>query len=138
MERAELAAQAKALGIKGWNKLKTDALAGAVKKAQSAANRKGNKSGNTPWRAKFYFVPAEVLDHPDFSKAPNQVQLMLKAAIARGYTDAENSAQGAAIASAAVEAGMSTKIDPAVLFAYYRRRMEALGLVFAGYSVTRQ
>lgn len=134
MERAVLAVQAKEFGIKGWNKMKTPDLEQAVKRAQSAANRKGNKSGNVPWQRKFYFVNPDAVDHPEFSKAPNQVQLILKAAIAAGYVDAEHSAQGAVLAGEAISQGMSTKIDPAVLFAYYRRRMEALGLVYSGRS----
>ena len=131
MDRIELVAQAKQLGIKGWNKMKTEALADVVKKA----SRKPNKSGNTPWRRKFYFVPSTVTEHEEFSKAPNQVQLMLKAAIAAGLTSAETAAQGATIAQTAIDQGMATKIDPAVLFAYYRKKMEVLGLVFAGHAL---
>lgn len=135
--RAELAAQAKTLGIKGWNKMKTDALAEAVTKAQKVSNRKGNRSGNVPWRRKFYFVPEDVVNHPDFAKAPNQVQLMLKSAIEAGITSTENAVQGIGIAQSAIDAGMATKIAPATLFAYYRKRMETLGLAFAGYNLTR-
>jgi hypothetical protein len=133
MERAELATLAKTFGIKGWNKMKTADLAKAVNLAQNP--RKGrNPSGNTPWRPKLYFVPENITEATDFAKLPNQVQLMLKSAVNHGFVDADNSANGTAIASAAIKDGMRTKIDPAALFAYYRKRMETVGLVFAGYA----
>lgn len=135
MERTLLVARAKELGIKGWNKMKTDVLADTVAKIDRKASRKGNRSGNVPWRNKFYFVPETVVEHEGFAKAPNQVKLMLKAAIAAGIVDKEHSVRGIDIAQAAINDGMATKIEPAILFAYYRRRMEQLGLVFAGYNL---
>ncbi len=96
------------------------------------------KNTNIPWKRKFYFlnVRAYELRSEQVKKAPSQVQLMLKSMIAAEFTSAEDAQMGTTIASEAIgKGGLKTKIEPHVLFAYYRSKMEKLGLEFAGYDI---
>jgi len=129
--RQELLATAKSLGLVGYARLKSEEIEKMVKSATTAANRKGNKSGNVPWRRKNYFldVDAYTAASEQVSKAPNQVQLILKSMVNHDLTSPLSHASGAQIAKYAIEDGMATKIEPAVLFAYYRRVFETLGVV---------
>ena len=151
MSKNDLLARAKALNIVGHHDMSKEDLETAVRQRemieanktaakQDVAEAKGKrlvKNTNIPWRRKFYFinVRAYELKAELVKKAPNQVQLMLKSMVEAGTVDAESSQMGTTIASAAIAAGLKTKIEPHVLFAYYRKDMERLGLEFAGYNM---
>ena len=90
---------------------------------------------NLPWAKKFYYVDLEAYEAADLSKQPNQLKLILAHMAESGCTDADHSEQGGPIVAEMVAAGFKTKIDPPVLFAYYRSTMENFGLVFAGWGV---
>jgi hypothetical protein len=86
--------------------------------------RKGkNLSGNKPFRTKVYALTAT--PSPDAVKAaPMQVQLILKY-----MTEHDAQGTGAEIVSGAIAHGyLKTKIDPPVLYAYYARLLEKLGI----------
>jgi len=99
--------------------------------------RKGrNLSGNQPFRVKPYYYDLDVKETPDyekaFSAAPMQVRLILKYMEEQGITTEDDAEIGAEIAGGAINSGkLQSKIDPAALFAYYRRVMERLGLRLA-------
>jgi hypothetical protein len=90
--------------------------------------RKGkNLSGNVPFRTKLYQL---VRSAPDaaIKAAPAQVQLILK-----HMAEDTDPATGAQIVQGAIDNGLlKTKIEPAVLFAYYRRLLETLGVEHVG------
>lgn len=96
--------------------------------------RKGrNLSGNQPFRRKLYFYDLDAKATPDYSKAfssaPMQVRLIMKHMEEEGITTEDDAMIGAEIAGGAINSGkLQSKIDPAALFAYYRRVMETLGL----------
>lgn len=97
-----------------------------------------NLSGNVPYARKYYYLNNDVAEVilEARKKAPNQVRLMFKYMTTAGITSEKKAATGPDIAGGAINTGMLvTKLDPAVLFAYYRRAMETLGLVFAFYGV---
>lgn len=82
------------------------------------------------WRIKQYFIDIEAYkaSKAELAKAPNQVQIMVNhfAAIAGGEALA---AQGRVLCQSAIDdGGLKTVIEPHVLFAYYRKTMEAFGL----------
>lgn len=114
------------------------------RKASSAERGEDNKvirtgrnlSGNQPFRAKLYFYDLEAkatLDYAKaFSAAPNQVRLLMTYMEAEGITTADDAMRGGEICGGAINSGaLASKIDPAALFAYYRRVMETLGLTLA-------
>ena len=95
-----------------------------------------NLSGNQPFRAKLYFYDLDFKDTPDYDKAfnaaPMQVRLIMRYMEENGLTTADDAERGAEIAGGAINSGLlKSKIDPAALFAYYRRVMERLGLTLA-------
>jgi hypothetical protein len=90
---------------------------------------------NKPWQKKFYYVDLDAYAAADLSKQPNQLKLILKHMAESGITDADASEQGGTVVSQMKAAGLQTKIDAPVLFAYYRSTMENFGLVFAGWGV---
>lgn len=95
-----------------------------------------NLSGNQPFRAKMYFYDLDVKATVDYDKAfnaaPNQVRLIMRHMEEAGITTAEDAMRGGEIAGEAINSGkLQSKIDPAALFAYYRRVMETLGLRLA-------
>ncbi len=101
--------------------------------------RKGyNLSGNTPYRAKLYFIDpivyAQTVDAR--SAAPNQVKIIMKTMVEHGFTSVDKAVRGVTVVDTAKADGMATKIDSDRLFAYYRRLMENLGLVFIGNAKT--
>lgn len=141
MSKNELLARAKNLGITGRHDMTKDELEVAVaqREAISKAKPKRNlvKNTNVPWRRKFYYVDIDnyEMTSEQRSKAPAQVQLLLKYMVDNQMTSSEAAEQGVTIASSAINSGyVKSKIDAPVLFAYYRVEMEALGLVFAGYN----
>lgn len=97
------------------------------------------KKTNVPWRRKFYFVDEKVYAETEELRKTkaSQIQLMLKSMVETKKISAETSAMGDKICSDAIAGGLKTKISPPVLFAYYRKDMEQLGLVFAGYNMTQ-
>lgn len=154
MSKNDLLARAKALNIVGRHEMTKEDLETAVRQREMiAANvesvkedkaaSKGRKlvkktNLNLPWRRKYYYINVRVyeLKAELVATMPSQVQLMLKSMIAEGTVDEENAEMGTAIASAAISrGGLKTKIEPHVLFAYYRSKMERVGLVFAGYNL---
>jgi hypothetical protein len=96
--------------------------------------RKGrNLSGNSPFRHKYYYFDLDAKKtegyEQAFQAAPGQVRLMMKYMEQNGITTTDDAEIGAEIAGGAINSGMlQSTIDPAALFAYYRRVMERLGL----------
>lgn len=97
------------------------------------------KRTNVPWRRKYYFLDVAKFEENSeaVKKAPNQVQIILRHMFDKKITDVDASLMGTDICSGAIENGLKTKINPPVLFAYYRADMERLGLVFAGYNMDK-
>lgn len=95
-------------------------------KAETAATPEKKKG----WRIKQYYVDpkAYAAASEELAKAPNQVRIMM-AHFADQFGDAGKAAQGKIMCESAINhGGLKTVIDPAVLFAYYRAKMEGLGL----------
>lgn len=95
-----------------------------------------NLSGNQPFKAKLYYYDLEVKSTADYAKAfaaaPNQVRLMMQHMEEEGITTPDDAMRGGEIAGSAINSGkLASKIEPAALFAYYRRVMETLGLRLA-------
>jgi hypothetical protein len=95
-----------------------------------------NLSGNQPFRGKNYYYDLDVKATVDYDKAfnaaPNQVRLIMRHMEEAGITTPEDAMRGGEIAGEAINSGkLISKIDPAALFAYYRRVMETLGLRLA-------
>lgn len=82
------------------------------------------------WRIKNYYVDKKVYEASTeaLAKAPNQVRIMM-AHFAENFNDAGKASQGRVLCQHAIDhGGLKTVIDPAVLFAYYRAKMEEFGL----------
>jgi hypothetical protein len=95
-------------------------------KTQAKTETKAKKG----WRIKQYYVDpkAYAAASEELAKAPNQVRIMM-AHFAEKFNDAGKAAQGRVMCQSAIDnAGLKTVIEPAVLFAYYRAKMEGLGL----------
>lgn len=85
------------------------------------------------WRIKRYFVDAKAYAaaKDELAKAPNQVRIMM-AHFAEHYGDEGKADQGRVLCQSAIDkAGLKTVIEPHVLFAYYRAKMESYGLRLA-------
>lgn len=98
--------------------------------------RKGrNLSGNQPFRGKPYYYDldaAEEIGEAAYNAAPMQVRLILKYMREEGITTIDDAMRGGEIAGGAINGGyLQSKIEPAALFAYYRRLMERLGVRLA-------
>jgi len=117
-----------------------------VKKRKPSAAERGedgkvvrtgrNLSGNQPFKAKLYYYDLSVKSTTDYDKAfqaaPNQVRLLLNYMADEGITTPDDAMRGGEICGGAINSGkLASKIDPAALFAYYRRVMETLGLRLA-------
>lgn len=105
-----------------------------IDQAQAKVKAWVNKSGNIPWRKKPYMIDEETFTDRvatgEVSKAPNQVQLILRGMIEMGFTSPDRARIGKDIIDALKQAGkLNTTIPSASLFAYYRRAMEELGVV---------
>lgn len=96
-----------------------------------------NLSGNLPFRYKYYYLAPFAANEAAWTAeykialdaAPNQVKLILRAMREAGINSAENAAIGKEIVDTAKANNLLvTKIESAVLFAYYRKLMEGLGL----------
>lgn len=95
-----------------------------------------NLSGNQPFKAKLYYYDLDVKKTADYEKAfkaaPNQVRLMMSYMEEEGITTADDAMRGGEICGGAINSDkLASKIEPAALFAYYRRVMETLGLRLA-------
>lgn len=100
-----------------------------------------NASGNTPWRKKLYGINLEAyaagLADGSVRKMAGQVQGMLRYMASDHFQkDLKGSARGGEVCYHAIDKGfIVTKIEPDVLFAYYRKTMEDAGwLTFLGYT----
>ncbi len=86
------------------------------------------------WRIKQYYIDLKVYEETkaELAKAPNQVQIMVNH-FATKFVDEGSAAQGRVMCQSAIdEAGLKTVIEPHVLFAYYRAKMEQFGLKLRG------
>lgn len=86
------------------------------------------------WRIKSYFIDVKAYEasKAELAKAPNQVQIMVNH-FATKYVDEASAAQGRVMCQSAIDnGGLKTVIEPHVLFAYYRKTMEAFGLRLRG------
>lgn len=86
------------------------------------------------WRIKEYYVDAKSYAEAkaELDKAPNQVKIMM-AHFASVYGDEGKAAQGRVMCQSAIDnGGLKTVIEPHVLFAYYRSKMELYGLKLKG------
>jgi hypothetical protein len=108
--------------------LKTRKVSQRARDEEGKVLRKGkNLSGNTPYRKKIYALTSSA-PAAAIAAAPAQVQLILKY-----MAESQIEGTGNEIVAGAIEAGMlKTKIDPPVLFAYYRRLLEKLGVEHIG------
>lgn len=82
------------------------------------------------WRIKQYYVDQKVYEASteELSKAPNQVRIMMQH-FASNFNEPAKAAQGRIMCQSAIDnAGLKTVIEPHVLFAYYRAKMETYGL----------
>jgi len=96
-----------------------------------------NLSGNSPFRYKYYYLASFAANEAEWTAeykialdaAPNQVKLILRSMREAGNTSPDNAAIGKEIVDQAKANNLLvTKIESAVLFAYYRKLMEGLGL----------
>lgn len=102
-------------------------------KVANKSETKTEKVEKKGWRIKKYFVDAKVYKESteELGKAPNQVRIMM-AHFAENFNSAEKSAQGRVMCQSAIDnGGLKTVIEPHVLFAYYRAKMEQYGLRLA-------
>ena len=99
-------------------------------KTPAKAETKTQAPAKKGWRIKQYYVDPKVYEASTeaLSKAPNQVRIMM-AHFAENFNDAGKAAQGRVMCQSAIDkGGLKTVIEPAVLFAYYRAKMEEFGL----------
>lgn len=98
-------------------------------------SKKGqNLSGNVPFKVKPYFLDLRVYDpeSDEHKKAPNQVRLILKTMADKGITSPADALRGETIVKLAKKGLLRSEIPSASLFAYYRRKLEQLGVVYVG------
>jgi hypothetical protein len=80
------------------------------------------------YRIKQYYLNLEMFKLSDISKCPNQVKIILDE-MSKNFNKIESASQGKLIVDSAIaNNSLKTVIDPAVLFAYYRKYMEQFGL----------
>lgn len=84
------------------------------------------------WRIKSYYVDLKVYNQAEIQEAlkdaPNQVRIMM-AHFASNFNEEAKAGQGRVLCQDAIDkGGLKTVIEPAVLFAYYRSKMETFGL----------
>lgn len=100
--------------------------------------RRVGRSGNIPWRRKFYTLDREVFDaavkDKSIGKLPNQAQRTLF--WMRDNMEPGIAHSGPIIQERAITEGyVASRIAPASLFAYYRKKMEEFGLTHVdGYT----
>lgn len=98
--------------------------------------RKGTKFNlNVPFREKLYYLPraAKGAAHDEaLAAAPPQVRAIVKHMRDAGVDSPAHSSRGSTIVEGAKAAGLVTsRIESASLFAYYRRVLERVGVVHA-------
>jgi hypothetical protein len=99
-------------------------------KTPAKAETKTQAPAKKGWRIKNYYVDKKVYEASTeaLAKAPNQVRIMMKH-FSENFNDAGKASQGRVMCQSAIdEGGLKTVIEPAVLFAYYRAKMEEFGL----------
>lgn len=124
----QLKARAKSLEIAGYGNMTKQQLIDAISAAEAPqlpAMRNGGFIKTPPWRARRYHV---VGYNPDvYAKLPPQAK-----AIFDFMTQMPYPMTGAMIVSEAVAAGkLKTRQDPAVLYAFYARKLENAGVMLA-------
>jgi len=87
-----------------------------------------NLSGNRPWHFKFYYMPS--LDAERVKKLARQARLIAEY-MAEHHNTPETCEIGRVIVDGLKAEGLETPIKSAVLFAYYRRALEGVGLMQA-------
>ena len=92
-----------------------------------------NLSGNLPFSRKFYYLDMKFADGPYYHEAykalPKQAKGLINYLVDANVTNASKSMIGNDIANQAKAAGfVKSKIESAVLFAYYRRALNLLGV----------
>lgn len=103
-------------------------------KTQSKTNTPAQALVKKGWRIKEYYIDTKAYEasKAELSKAPNQVQIMVNH-FATKFVDEGSAAQGRVMCQSAIDnAGLKTVIEPHVLFAYYRAKMEQFGLKLRG------
>ena len=98
-----------------------------------------NLSGNVPFKRKYYFINSALANKDwtadytaAFNAAPKQVQGIISAMF-QHYCGPKNIGTGTQIVNKAKEHDfVVSKIDSDKLFAYYRRALETLGVIYAG------
>lgn len=98
-----------------------------------------NLAGHKPYMFKNYYLDAKFTETPEWlaalSSTPKQVQGIIRAMLALNLTSSTRATIGEVIAREAIARGyVVSKIKPDILFAYYRRTMEKLGLIFSHYG----
>lgn len=102
----------------------------ATKTKTPAAETQAQAPAKKGWRIKQYYVDqaAYAASQEELGKAPNQVKIMMKH-FAENFNEPAKAAQGRVMCQSAIDhAGLKTVIEPHVLFAYYRAKMETFGL----------
>ena len=87
-----------------------------------------------PWQIKYYAIGTGFkLTDPKYLKLPNQARQILKWMYDNDIrVSKKKNMSGPAICTKAIEDKyVTTRIEPAVLFAYYARKMEEVGMVLA-------
>lgn len=131
MTKKQLIARATELKIVGRWDMTTEQLTNAIaviELANKPKRRKGNGE-RKPYHFKLYRLSA-VRNTRSLKDEARQVRAMVAAMYKAGTPMI-----GSQIAQLAIDLGfMKTKSDPAVIFAYYRKRLEIYGLEFVGYA----
>ena len=125
MTKKELLAVATTLEITGRHDMSKDDLAAAVEAAQTAAAEAGNYVYTAPFRERLYKVGRN--SEKDYEALPPQAKKIFDFMSETGICDT-----GANIVKHAVAAGrLKTQQDPAVLYAFYARKLEDAGVTLA-------
>jgi len=101
--------------------------------------RRGNKSGNVPWRKKFYSLDRKKYEESVKDKSIGILPPQGQSTLMWMYDRMKEGEMGTGsmIQSRSIEEGyVRSKIDPPVLFAYYRKKMEEFGLIHVEYDPT--
>jgi hypothetical protein len=106
----------------------------AKTEAKTVAKEETKAPVKKGWRIKQYYVDQKAYAEAkaELAKAPNQVQIMMNF-FATEFGDEGKADQGRVMCQRAIDkAGLKTVIEPHVLFAYYRAKMEGFGLRLKG------
>lgn len=98
--------------------------------AKKVVNETVTETKKKGWRVKRYYVDPKVYEASveALSTMPNQVRIMMKH-FYENFNKPELADRGLNLCQHAIDhGGLKTVIEPAVLFAYYRAKMEPFGL----------